>query len=376
MFRKTYALINESVLTENIQNIKQNYPDFDYYFGVVKGNAYGHGFHTVNALIKGGINYLAVATADEALAVRKQNADIPILCLEPVDSSFFEEASKQNITLTVDSLSCYRELCEKLSGKLKIHIKLDTGMNRLGIKTNAELKNILEEKNENITVEGIFTHFATSGSNDPYYDIQCDNLSQITKDIDLSQIPIVHTDRSLTLVRHGKKEFTNGVRLGICMYGFSQSMPEPSKLAKLKRKLLSGGKRFSECTYKNNLQLKTAFSLYSSVIAVKKVKAGEFIGYGALFTAKTDITVATIAIGYYDGMKNFGKVNIGGKNFAVLGELCMDMITVQADDTVKVGDTVEIFGDKISIKSAAAAANTNAYKVLTGISERVERIYK
>ncbi len=376
MYRKTYAKINETVLTENVLKIRAAYPDFKYYFGVVKGNAYGHGFHIVNALIAGGINYLAVATADEALVVRQIAPEIPILCLEPTDPDFWDVAAKQHITLTVDSLALYQKLCETASEPVKIHIKLDTGMNRLGIKDADELKAILNTPCEKVMVEGLYTHFATGGTNDPYYDRQIAHFKELTKDIDLAAIPIVHADRSLTLVRHGKTDFTNGVRLGIVMYGFAQSIPAPTGLRKLKHDLLLKKQGISPCRFRNDLDLKTALSLYSTVLAVKSVKKGEFVGYGADWFAVKDTVVATVAIGYYDGMKNFGRVCIGGKDRAILGELCMDMITVEVDRSVQVGDTVEIFGNEIPIRSAAANAGTSAYKVLTGITDRVERFYE
>ncbi len=376
MYRKTYACIRESVLTENVQNIRQNYPDYQYYFGVVKGNAYGHGFHVVNALAKGGINYLAVATADEALAVRQYNTELPILCLEPTVPEFWNEAAKQNVTLTVDSLALYQQICATVQSPIKIHIKLDTGMNRLGIKDAAQLKAIFDlPADKNVQIEGLYTHFATGGTNDPYYDRQLACFNRLTADIDLTKIPIVHADRSLTLVRHDKSAAVNGVRLGICMYGFSQSVAEPTGLRKLKRNWMMKKQGISPCHFGNPLQLKTAFSLYSTVLTVKAVKKGEFVGYGADYIAPQDMTVATVAIGYYDGMRDFKKVRIGGKDRTVLGELCMDMVTVTADESIKVGDTVEIFGNEIPVRTAAARAGTSAYKVLTGITERVERIH-
>ncbi len=377
MYRNTYAKINETVLTENVRNIRDNYPDFKYYFGVVKGNAYGHGFHVVNALIAGGINYLAVATADEALAVREFNSDVPVLCLEPTVPEFWDKAAQLNISLTADSLQTYQKICETVTLPVKVHIKTDTGMNRLGFKDKEELNAVFRlPRNQNVTIEGLYTHFATGGTNDPYYDRQLARFCELTEDIDLEKIPIVHADRSLTMVRHDKSEFVNGVRLGICMYGFGQSTAEPTGLRKLKHDLLLKKQVISPCHFRNNLNLKTAFSLYSTVLAVKPVKKGEFVGYGAEYIAKTDMTVATLAIGYFDGMKNFGKVKISGKDCPILGELCMDMITVEVDSSVKVGDKVEIFGNEIPIRSAAADAGTNAYKVLTGITERVERIYE
>ena len=129
MYRKTYVEIDEEILKNNIKNIRENYNSYKYYFGVVKGNAYGHGFHTVNALIEGGINYLAVATPEEALKVREFNGEIPILCLEPADIDAIDIMAQNNITFTADSLNTLNSLL-KSDKTIKIHIKIDSWTKR------------------------------------------------------------------------------------------------------------------------------------------------------------------------------------------------------------------------------------------------------
>lgn len=378
MYRKTFVKINEQTLTDNVAEITSKYPEYQYYFGVVKGNAYGHGMHIVNALIKGGVNYLAVATLEEACSVRKFNSDIPILCLEPINLEYLDDIIRLDVTLTVDSLEYFKAL-NALSPKeqIKVHLKLDTGMNRLGIKEKAELDTLFSSyRHENVFIEGIYTHLATSGVNDTYYDRQMKRFCELTRNIDLSLIPIVHVGRSLILVHHKKPDFVNGVRLGICMYGFSQSMAEPTGLRKLKRDLLLKYKAISPAILKNDLDLKTAFSLYTSVLAVKDIKKGEFAGYGAAFKAQEDMTVATLGIGYYDGISaDLKQVLINGKPCEILGELCMDMTLVRVPSYTKVGDVAEIFGEQISIRKASVCSKRSAYKLLTGITSRVPRMY-
>ena len=378
MYRKTYVKINEQTLTENISEIVSKYPEYNYYFGVVKGNAYGHGMHVVNALIEGGVNYLAVATLEEALAVREFNSDIPILCLEPISLDFLDTVIQYNVSLTVDSLDYFLRLNETaLQKKVNVHIKLDTGMNRIGIKDKSELESLFHSaRHHNVFVEGIYTHLATGGINDPYYEEQMNTFCKLTENIDLTQIPIIHVGRSLILVHHKKPDFVNGIRLGICMYGFAQSIPEPTGLHKLKRKALLFFKHISPAILQNDLKLNTAYSLYSTVISVKKLNKGEFVGYGAAFKATEDMTVATIAIGYYDGMNAaLGKVLVNGAECPILGELCMDMTHIKVPENTSVGDTVEIFGNKIGVRQAARTAGTSAYRLLTGITSRVPRIY-
>lgn len=380
MYRNTYVSVDKAVLKENVHNITDKYREYKYFFGVVKGDAYGHGFHVIDALIEGGVNYLAVATADEAEKVREINADIPLLCLEPPEEDAFSFFCESNITFTVDSLEGARELCGyNFTKKIKVHLKLDTGMNRLGFKNEDELLEAfsLLKSSENTEIEGIYTHLATSGVNDIYYDRQMANFKNLTKNINLSEIPIVHIGRSIILVHHDKPDFVNGVRLGICMYGFSGSLSEPTGLRKIKRDFLLKKKEISKSILSNDLDLKTAFSLYSQVISVKKIKKGEFVGYGADFIANEDMTVATLAIGYFDGMsKKLKNVIINDEKCEIIGEICMDMTAVKVPDTVKCGDKAEIFGDKISIRDAAKNLGVNAYRVFTSISHRVPRIYK
>ena len=213
--------------------IKKNYPDYKYYFGVVKANAYGHGFDIINSLISGGINYLAVSSLEEALTARKYNSDIPILILEPIKLDYIDVCISNNITITISNINYYLKLLDlQLSNKLKIHIKLDTGMSRLGIQKSEDLNTIINtyKQNSNLFLEGIYTHFATSGILDKHWDNQLECFKQITKDIDLSLIPIIHMGRSLTLVNHPKIPFCNGTRLGIIMYGMSQSMPQSNNI--------------------------------------------------------------------------------------------------------------------------------------------------
>lgn len=384
MYRKTYLEINCENLKNNIINIKQNYPDYQYYFGVVKANAYGHGGYIINSLIEGGINYLAVSSLEEALKLRKYNTEIPILILEPIHLEFLDKCTQNNITITVSNMEYFKELLTiNLPSELKIHIKIDTGMNRLGLTNSNDLNELITKlpNNPNLILEGIYTHFATSGINDKHWDDQLNKFKEITKDIDLSTIPIVHMGRSLTLVNHEKIPFCNGTRLGIVMYGMSQNMPAGKGFKAFLRNLRNNKKKkklnISPTTTTNNLDLKTAITLYSEVIDLKEIKANDFVGYGALFTATTDTVIATVPIGYADGIpKNIKHVVINGKMFNVVGEVCMDMISVQVDSTVKLYDKVTLIGgDQLPVKKVANECGLSSYTLFTGIRNRVPRIY-
>lgn len=383
MYRKTYAIIDEDKLKNNIKEIKAKYDNYKYYIGVVKNNAYNHGIKIINSLIEGGINYLAVSSLEEALDARKYNSKIPILCLEVIDLDYIYDCINNNVTITVESLEYLEKLNKiKLDFPIKIHLKLNTGMNRLGISEVKEVNKCVSiiSENKKLILEGIYTHFATSGISDKYYDDQMKKFQELTKDIDLTTIPIVHLGRSLTLVNHDKPDFVNGIRLGIIMYGFSQSIKEDTslrgKLRAIKRKKLIKKFNISKTYLTNDLNLKTAFSLYSNVMTVKKVKNKEFVGYGANFFADRDIKVAIIPIGYADGVTiKYKNVSIKGKKYQIIAD-SMDMLMVKVDNTVKIGDKVEIFGENISIREASRNNGCNSYRLFNMITNRVPRIYK
>ncbi len=381
MQRKTYAAIKGEILTENVKEIINKYPDYKYYFGVVKNNAYHHGIKSVLDLIKGGINYLAVSSLEEALAVRKYTIDIPILCLEPISLEYVMDAINNNITLTIESLDYVNKIIEMdLYDKLKVHLAIDSGMKRLGFYKKEELNEAYKKlkDNDHIEVEGIFSHFATSGVMDPYFDKQVKNFLEITSDIPLKDIPIVHFGRSLTLVNHPKLSFCNGIRLGIIMYGFSQSRKDgksiKSKIRKIKRKILQKKYKCSQTILENDLNLKTAMELYTEVISCRPVYKDDVVGYNT-YKIKEDGYILTLPIGYADGVtKKFGFVYIDGNYLKIVSD-CMDMLLIYSPKKVEVGKKVEIFGKHVPISSVCKILGINSYHLFNQISNRVVRVH-
>lgn len=373
MYRKTYALINCDTLKQNIKNIKENYK-YKYYIGVVKANAYGHGDYIVNSLIEGGINYLAASSLEECLNIRKRNEEIPILCLEPIDHEYLNICEKYNITITIPDYEYFKDLNPNLN--LKAHIKIDSGMNRLGFKNKNEVKEVYDKfKNSNIEIEGIYTHIGVSGIWDEYYDKTIKAFEEITSLIDLNQIKIIHISRSLTLVTHKMPKYVTALRLGIIMYGFAQKLNKPKGLRLIKRNLFLKKHNIKDITYENNLNLKRAFSLHTTVMSIKEVKKGEYVGYGAKYIAQEDIKIAILPIGFADGLnKSYENQNviINNKKYKIIGEIGMDMIAVKIDDSVKLKDHVIIFTDA---KEKANELGISAYQLFTSITNRVPRVY-
>ena len=387
MYRKTYVEVNIDNLKNNVKNIINYYNNYEYYFGVVKGNCYGHGTtYVINELIESGVNYLAVSSLEEALEARKINKKIPILSLEPIRLEYIDICIKNNITVTVHDYNYARELIDKeIKKPLKIHLKIDSGMNRIGFKDKSELNEIYKElkDKENIEVEGIFTHFATLGINDKEWDNQLEKFKEITKDIDLKEIPIVHLYKSAAFINHPKINFCNGIRLGIAMYGYYSNPVNNkkglrNKLREIKKALYKRKNNVSKTSTELPIELKPAFKMYTEIIQVKKIKKGEFVGYGAMYRAKEDEIIGIMPVGYDDGIFRRSKgrfVTINNKKYQLIGDVGMGMTAVKIDDTVKMYDRVTVIGDKVSIKEVATHNGTSIYETMCNIGKQIPRVY-
>ena len=345
MMRQTYELINLKALENNIKTIVNSSKEYKYHIAVVKANCYGLGIKCVKNILLGGANYLAVSSLDEALKVRKIT-DTRILVLEPIDTKYISIANKNNITLTISSL----EYLNKVKNKIfTCHLKINTGMNRLGIGTKEELNEIYKIINKsNIKIEGIYTHIYKS-TDSTLTENQFKRFENITSDINLSKIEIVHIPNSDTITNYKKKDYVNGCRMGIIMYGFN-----------------------------NKLKLESVFTLKSKIIEIKHIKKGETVGYDGKYKANKDEFIAVVPIGYADGIirKNTGRyVYINDKKYKIVGNICMDMLFVLIDDTINVNDEVLIIKDNNHINEIAEHLDTINYEVMCDVSSRVDRKY-
>ena len=383
MHRNTYVEVDLKAIASNIKNIISKYK-YKYYIGVVKGNAYGHGYGIIETLLENGINFLAVANLDEALEIRKINKNVPILSLEPVDKKYLEICSKEKISIIIDDYEYYEEI-KDTNLSLNIHMKIDSGMNRLGFndkKIIDKFYNDIKTK-QNFYLEGIFTHFATAGIYDKNYDNQVKKFKELVSSIDLSKIDVVHLDRSVTMCAHEKIDFVNGVRLGIIMYGFEVMHKEGTKLRdklrKIKWNFLRKKQNISTPKEYEKIELKTAFKLVSEVFEVKNVKKGDFIGYGSIYQAEENMKVAIVDIGYADGISKRryqSSMQINDKIYPVIGDICMGMTMLKVDESVKKHDKVIVIGDKISIKAVSEHIKTSVYEVMLMIDSKIIRKYK
>ena len=351
MYRNTYVEINLKNIENNVKTLINRYNNYQYYFGVAKADSYGHnGIETVNAIINGGCNYIAVATLDEALEIRKEINNIPILCLGIIPIEYIEKCIENDITITISNFQYLEKLIEKTNSKLKIHIKINTGMNRLGVNNKTEFNEMFKLiKSSNLELEGIYTHIYNA-SDEQVTLKQCEKFEKITSDISLNEVPIVHIGASDTTIMYSKMPYVNGCRLGIAMYGLAEKEQE---------------------------DLLSTFSLYSEVIQINEIE-DETLGYSGAYKVNGKEKIAVIPIGYADGIirKNTGRnVYINNKSFKIVGNICMDMLFVKVDDTVNVGDKVALIKDIQHIKEIANHLDTITYEVLCSIGKRVPRVY-
>jgi len=346
-FRKTEAKIYLNNITDNVQNVIHNYPDYKYYIGVVKADSYGHNSNKViQSILDGGCNYLAVSSLDEALNIRK-HFNTPILCLGIINPKYFYICEKNNIDVTIDSLE---QLEVAKNYKLNIHLKIDTGMNRLGIKTKEDFNLIYNEIiNNNLILQGLYTHIYEA-TNLEKTNRQIETFKEITADIDLTNIPMIHIAQSDTLINHEKIDFCNGCRLGIIMYGLTN----------------------------NPLELKNTISLTSEIIEIKKLNSGESVSYNSNYVAKEEELIGIVSIGYADGISRHltgSHVYINNKQYQIIGNICMDMLMIKIDESINIGDTVYIYKDIDHINYLSSYLNTIPYELICGISKRVPRKY-
>lgn len=379
----TFVEIDNSIIEHNARIMCRAFPH-EYNIAVVKGNAYGHGYGVVPAMLRGGINAFAVARVWEALKVREYDGLHPVIMLEPVTADELKICGENNISVCVCDTETFEEAYS--SGlKLKIQLKIDCGMNRLGFKDAEEIERTVHRISEsgNLSLEGVFSHFHTSGAADTEYANNLKRFEELTSGIDLESVPMVHVDKTQTLILHDTPSFANGARIGIALYGFTTVHDFPDtlkgKIRKAQREFENRRHGVEPCKAIVEYDVKKAFTLYTRVLQVKEVRPGEYVGYGLGHRAESTETVATIDIGYADGIgrRRIGSsVAINGKKCPIIGEVGMNMCQVLADPSVKRGDLVAVLGGDIPIISITGHVGTTMYELMTDIDSSIPRIYK
>lgn len=362
--------VDLDALEYNFNGIKNKLPKNVKMCMVVKANAYGHGSVELGKFYQEiGSDFLAVARTQEALELRKNEINLPILNLGYTDVDEFESAIENNISMTVfdyETATMIHEIATKLNKKANIHIKLDTGMSRLGFlvydkyleSTIYEIQKISEL--ESINIQGIYTHFANADEQIKEFErIQFDRFKNAIKLLDEKNISpeFIHCSNSAEIL-DTDEEF-DMVRPGIVQYGI---YPSDETL--------------------KSIDVKPVMSFKAKITNIKHLDAGISIGYGRTYFTTSREKIVSIAVGYADGFlrgRSKPYVTINGVNCPIVGRICMDqcMAKIPRDMEVNIGDEVVIFGeDSATVSEIATSCSTIEHEVLCNINRRVPRVYK
>ncbi len=366
---RTWCDVSLDNLEYNVAQIKSKLSDNVKLCGIVKANAYGHGVEEIASnLVKQGFDYLAVAFIDEAVELRLCGFEQPVLILGNTPKDTAEQVVEYNVTASVYNTETAKIISDeavKQNKIAKIHVKIDTGMSRIGFQPNEESigKILAVSKLPNIEIEGIFTHFASSDTDDEDMTVkQFDKFMEVVAALEDNGvvIPIKHCCNSAAIIKYPNMHL-DMVRAGIILYGMYPSNIE------------------------YDIDLKPLMNFKTSVINVKDMQPGQTISYGATYTVEKPMRVATVAVGYADGysrlLSNKGRVLVNGQFANILGRICMDqcMIDVTNVHNISIGDEVILFGadenEILPIEELAVKLGTINYELPCVINNRVPRCY-
>lgn len=370
-YYRVQAKVDLSAIRHNVSQIRKKLKKDTKLMVIVKADAYGHGAVPVaKALDEDGIDAYGVAIIEEAIELREAGITKPLLILGYTPKEQYSLVVAYDVIQTVFQY----EMAEALSreafsqGKTaRIHIKLDTGMSRIGFSDTGESIEVIKRiaALDGIRIEGLFSHFAKADEAD-----KASTSLQLKRFLDFADlleqeginIPIRHIANSAGIIDYPEAE-CNMVRCGIATYGIY-----PSDLVNQKE-----------------IRLIPAMELKTHVIFVKEVEAGVGVSYGSTYVTKKKTKIATIPVGYADGysrnLSNLGKVIIHGQFVPIIGRICMDqfMVDVTGIEDVRQGDTVTLFGrdgdNKISIEELAAWSHSFHYELVCTIGKRIPRVY-
>lgn len=366
-FRPTLCEIDLSALKFNYRQLKQCAGSREM-LAVVKANAYGHGAVAISrALENEGAQIFGVATIEEGIELRRAGISSPILCFGGSLGAHVSDLLEYGLTPAVFNEESIQELnrqASSLNQKLAVHLKIDTGMTRLGI-LPSELKPIVQllKQSSALELKGVFTHLAQADEliEKPTED-QIEKFKQVEEVIQSSSfsVPIYHVANSAALIDK-KLDKTDLVRPGLALYG---AYPNPR--------------------FEKKIPLKQVMSLKTQVISVKSVPKGTAVSYGATFITKRPSRVAVIPIGYADGysrsFSNKGEVLIAGRRVPVIGRVCMDLTMIDVTDlpASSIGDEVVLIGKQgnelIRAEELAQKIGTIPYEIFCSISSRIPRL--
>jgi alanine racemase len=369
LLRPTWAEIDLPALVQNLKNISRKISRQTKILAIVKADAYGHGALEVARACEKCRCYLGVALIEEAIALRQAGIKAPILILGSIfPFTNFKYVLEYDLIPTIASLAGARSLsliAAKHRQKIKFHLKIDTGMGRIGIRPISAVATIKKIKElPFIEIEGLYTHLASAESDEAYSREQIGMFIRIIKELEREQIAIKykHVSGSAAILKYREYPF-NMVRPGLMIYGIT-----PFKGAE------------------KQTTLHPVLSLKTKIVYLKRVPKDNSVSYGRTFITKRNSFIGTLPVGYADGyawsLSNKAVVLVQGKRVPVIGRVCMDMCMIDLTGMkgVDVGEEVVLIGKQdqgnISVNEVAEWAKAISYEIVCGISARVPRIYK
>ncbi|WP_099467997.1 alanine racemase [Konateibacter massiliensis] len=371
-YKRVYAAINLDAVAHNIKQMKANIAEETQIIAVIKADGYGHGAVQIAHLIED-YDYIwgfAVATAEEALVLRNNKIKKPVLILGFVFCEHYPKLIEQDVEFTVFTLEMAKELskaAQKLNKNAKIHIKLDTGMRRIGFQCEEESLSIIKEISQlpNIEIRAAFTHFAKADERDKTAaNMQLSLYKSFVEEIEKAgvKIPLKHCSNSAGIVDI-KEANMDAVRAGIIIYGLYPS----------------------DEVIKENVKLQPVMEIKSHIVHIKEIPEGSGVSYGWICKTDRITKVATIPVGYADGyprsLSNKGWVLIKGQRAPVLGRVCMDQFMVDVTDIedVQPGDEAVLIGrsgdDFIAVEDMSSLSGRFNYEFVCDIGKRVPRVF-
>ncbi len=364
--RDAWVEVNLDSLAHNVQEFKNNIDKDTKLLGIVKADAYGHGCVMVApTMLASGVDMLGVASIDEGLDLRAENIDCEVLVVGAVPVWSFDVAAKNNISISIFEEehidACYK-VYERFGLKPKVHIKLDTGMNRIGLQPQKAIEFIKKvQQCDFIDLKGIFTHLANA-ENAEKTKIQFERWNEVVTNVDTEGLLIHILNTAGTMIYDPKELHSNMVRIGISIYGLYPDLPE--------------NLRFYP-------KLKPVMELKGRITNIHTMPKDDGVSYGHTFVAKKDTTVATVPIGYADGVprilsnKIYGKLN--GQKIKQIGNITMDqmMFDISGVDA-KLGDIITLLEDDdkdLSLDNWANIAGTINYELPCRLKVRLPRVY-
>ncbi len=373
--RASFVEVNTASLRHNFSAVKSIVPKDAHIMAVVKANAYGAGAIKASEIfLQEGANYLGVATLDEALELRSHFSKTPILILgysPNSNASMLIDNDLSAMIFSLEQAEVFSQMALKSQKRLKVHLKIDTGMHRLGLEPNFKSIEIIKKIRvlKGLEVEGIFTHLSNADANIKTHaknQMKAFNafLEQLLdQKIEFQYRHAYNSAGILSLCNGNENRLLNLYRPGIMLYGFYPS---------------NGMKESCPTILKNVISLK------ARIVQIRSVKKGEFIGYGEHFYTNEETLVGVLALGYADGlMRALGnriQVAINNQLAPLIGKVCMDQCFVKLNNIqAKEGDEVILFGDKSAkandASEIATLLNTIAYETISTLSKRLERVY-